>query len=84
MEPFVPGEILRVGVDTENVPGGILRFGDGRADDHGGHEHIVGEDGVVEQRGVLERRRRRHRVRVLLGPCDLLGGEADGEAVERL
>lgn len=38
----------------------------------------------MEERGVLERPRRRHRFRVLLGPGDPLGGEVDGEAVERL
>jgi hypothetical protein len=38
----------------------------------------------VEERGVLERWRRRHRVGVEVGPGDPLGREADGEAVKRL
>lgn len=68
----------------EDVLGGVERVGDGGAHDDGGGEDVVGEDGVVEHGGVLERVRRRHRVGVILGPCDPLGGEADGEAVERL
>uniref|UniRef100_A0A0A9A9L6 QUA1 n=1 Tax=Arundo donax TaxID=35708 RepID=A0A0A9A9L6_ARUDO len=67
----------------EDVLGGVDRVGHGGAHDARGREHVVGEDGVVEERGVLERDRPRDRVRVPLGPGDPLGGEADGEAVER-
>lgn len=77
-------EVHPVGDNMEDVLRGIVGVGYGGAHDARGREHVVGEDRIVEERGVLERRRRRHRVRVVVGPGDPLGGEADGEAVERL
>ena len=77
-------EVHSVRDNMEDVLGGVLGVGDGGADDDGGGEHVIGEDGVVEERGVLQRRRRRYWVGELVGQRDPLGGEADGETVERL
>lgn len=77
-------EVHPVGDNMEDVLGGIVGVGNGGAHDARGREHVVGEDCIVEERGVLERRRWRHRVRVLVGPRNPLRGEADSEAVERL